>query len=183
MRIASFLALAFVLSGCAVGGGTKTTTTTVTLTRTVTTEAKPGPLGQTDHAQYFGTVASITQVDTKRYLLVFKPEFLLVGVTANVVGAARAGTTCEPLACPGVDNDHVVIPAGTQVLTFILPAQVKGTVVTLGSGIDNTPVNGAQLAAIVGGASGPNGMEPLDSGVWLTVDTDTVTSFAQAYQP
>ena len=76
----------------------------------------------------------------------------------------------------------MVIPVG-QDLTFVLPADTKGTVITLGKGVLNTSVTATQLAAIVGGAPGPNGMEPLESGVWLTVDVDTVTSFAQQYQP
>jgi hypothetical protein len=46
-----------------------------------------------------------------------------------------------------------------------------------------TTVTAAQLAAIVGGATKPKLMEPLDSGLWLTVDVDTVTSFAQQFQP
>ncbi len=41
----------------------------------------------------------------------------------------------------------------------------------------------ATLAALVGGAKTPKLIEPLDSGVWLTVDVDTVTSFAQQFQP
>lgn len=177
------LCAGLLLAGCAVGGGTTTTTTTVTRMRTVTIQAQPAPGTETSHAQYFGTIDSISEVDAKRYLVVFKPEYFLVGVTANVIGAAREGTTCEPLDCPGVDNDHVVIPAGTQKLTFVLPAKVNGTVVTLGTGVDNTPVTAADLASIVGGASGPAGMEPLESGIWLTIDGDTVTSFEQAYQP
>ena len=46
-----------------------------------------------------------------------------------------------------------------------------------------TTITGAQLAAIVGGSKTPKLMEPLDSGLWLTVNVDTVTSFAQQFQP
>ena len=46
-----------------------------------------------------------------------------------------------------------------------------------------TTVTGMELAAIVGGATTPHLMEPLDSGLWLTIDGDKVTSFAQQFQP
>ena len=181
MRVAALLAVAFILSGCAIGG--KTTTTTVT--RTVTTQAKPGPLAQTSNARYFGTpVAPVSQLDAKRYALTIKPQFFLVGVTANVVNAAQQGNACAPLECPGVDDDHVVIPAGSQNLLFILPATMKGTVITAGKhAMKNTVVTAAQLAAIIGGAKTPKLIEGLASGLWLTVDGDTVTSFAQQFAP
>jgi hypothetical protein len=35
----------------------------------------------------------------------------------------------------------------------------------------------------VDGAKEPKLVEPLDSGVWLAVDVDRVTSFAQQFQP
>ena len=73
------------------------------------------------------------------------------------------------------------MPAGTQNLTFVLPAKATGTVLTG----PNTPtkISGAQLAALVGGAKTPKLVEPLVSGVWLAVDVDKVTSFAQQFQP
>ena len=188
MRVTALLAAAFLLSGCSLGGtqtttATSTRTTTVTVTRTVTTPVKPGPPAETSNAQYFGTPVSITQVDAKRYLLVFKPRFFLVGVTANVVGAAQQGTTCEPLACPGIEDDHWVIAAGSTNLTFILPATTTGTVLTAEIVMTNTTVTAAQLSALVAGSKTPKLMEPLDSGLWLTVNVDTVTSFAQQFQP
>ena len=186
MRIAPLLAAGLVLAGCGAG---KTVTTTVNTTKTVTrtvtqTTPQPGPLSQTDHARYFGQIVSITQADPKRYLLVLKPEFFLVGVTANVVNAQQQGTPCAPLSCPGVEDDHLVVPAGSQKLTFVLPATTTGTVLTSGAGnFVNTKVSAAQLAALVGGAKTPKLIEPLDSGVWLAVDVDKVTSFAQQFQP
>jgi hypothetical protein len=48
----------------------------------------------------------------------------------------------------------------------------------------STKVTGAQLASLIGGATTPKLMEPLSaSGVWFTVNVDTVTSFAQQFQP
>jgi hypothetical protein len=186
MRVAALLVAGLVLAGCGAG---KTVTTTVrsttTVTRTVTQSTpQPGPLSQTEHAQYYGHIVSITQVDGKRYLLVLKPEFFLVGLTANVANAQQTGTQCSPPSCPGVEDDHLVVPAGTQKLTFVLPATTTGTVLTSGSGnFVNTKVTAATLAALVGGAKTPKLIEPLDSGVWLAVDVDRVTSFAQQFQP
>jgi len=179
MRVAALLAVAFLLAGCAMGGSTKTVTVTVTKPPT-----GGGVLGQTAHAQYFGVPVSITRADAKRYLLVLKPEFFLVGVPANVAYAAGQGKSCAPLQCPGVPDDRWVVPAGTANLTFVLPAKTKGTVLTLGhQNEQNTSVTAAQLAAVVGGAKTPKLFEPLDSGVWLAVNGDSVTSFAQQYQP
>jgi hypothetical protein len=186
MRVAVLVVAGLILAGCGAG---KTVTTTVTSTKTITqtltqTTPQPAPLSQTEHAQYYGQIVSITQVDAKRYLLVLKPEFFLVGVTANVAHAQQQGTQCAPLSCPGVEDDHLVVPAGTQKLTFVLPATTTGTVLTPGAGnFVNTKVTAATLAALVGGAKTPKLIEPLASGVWLAVDVDRVTSFAQQFQP
>lgn len=185
MRVAALLAVTLVLAGCAVGG-TKTATTTVTVTRTVTTQTTPGKgaLAQTENARYFGTPVLVTKLDSKRYLLAIKPQLFLVGVTANVVWAAEQQNACAPLDCPPVEDDRLVIPAGSQNLAFILPASAKGTVLTRDrQQMRTTTVTGAQLAALVGGGNVPKLIEPLESGLWLTVDVDKVTSFAQQFQP
>lgn len=188
MRIAAVLVASLLLAGCAVGGGTKTTT--VAVTRTVTRPQPqppaPGTLPKSGaaNARYFGTPVSITPVGAKRYLLVLKPQFFLVGVTANVASAAQQGTACPPLQCPGVQDDRLVVPAGSQKLTFVLPAATTGTVLTTAGGqMQATTVTAAQLAALVSGAKTPKLIEPLDSGLWLSVDVDKVTSFEQQFQP
>lgn len=176
-----------VLAGCGVGGGTKTekTTRTVTVTTPATqTAPSSSPMSGAENARYFGTPVSVTRVDAKRYLLVVKPQFFLVGVTANVASAAQQGTACEPLLCPGAQDDRLVVPAGTQKLTFILPATTTGSVLTLSGGKTHmTTVSAAQLAALVAGGKQPTLIEPLASGLWLSVDVDKVTSFAQQFQP
>ena len=181
MRLAALLGATLALAGCAAG----TRTVTATVTRTTTVErpqptTAPGPQDTT----YFGQIVSITKVDPKRYLLVLKPESFLVGVTANVAFAQQQGTHCEPLSCPGVSDDRLVLPAGTQSLTFVLPAKTSGTVVTTGGGtMRATTISAEQLAALVGGAKTPKLIEPLVSGLWLAVDVDKITSFAQQFQP
>lgn len=186
MRIVVVVVAALVLAGCGAGKTVTTTvTSTVTTTKTVTVQqpSQSSALGVQD-TSYFGQIASLTKADSRRYLLVLKPEFFLVGVTGNVVGAQQQGTKCAPLSCPGVEDDHVVIPAGSQQLTFVLPVTTTGTVLTsAGGNVAGTSITAAQLAAVVGGAKTPKLVEPLDSGVWLAVDVDKVTSFAQQFQP
>jgi hypothetical protein len=181
----ALVATAVVLAGC--GTTTKTVTTTTTRTVTVTTtvaQAPPATQLGAQNTTYFGQIASITRLDANRYLLVLKPEEFLVGVTAGVAFAAQQGTQCEPLLCPGPPDDHLVVPAGSKELTFVLPAKTTGTVLAVGGGnFQTTTVTAAQLAALVGGAKKPQLIEPLVSGVWLAVDVDKVTSFAQQFQP
>jgi hypothetical protein len=183
MRIVALLGATLVLAGCGTGTRTVTTTTTVTKTTTVEQPRQTAAPGQQD-ATYFGVVVSITKVDAKRYLLVLKPQSFLVGITANAAFARQQGTQCEPLSCPGVSDDRLVVPAGSQPLTFVLPAKTTGTVLTLAGGnMRATKTSAAQLAALVGGAKTPKLIEPLDSGLWLRVDVDKITSFAQQFQP
>jgi hypothetical protein len=183
MRIALALAATLVLAGCAVGGTASTVTRTLTVERPQP-PPKPGPMSGAQDARYFGTPVSVTRVDAKRYLLVTRPQLFLVGVTANVAAAAQQGTSCQPLLCPGAEDDRLVVPAGTQNLTFVLPAKTTGTVLTLSRGkMQATTVTAAQLAALVAGGKAPKLIEPLDSGLWLSVDVDKVTSFAQQFQP
>jgi hypothetical protein len=177
VRVTIALVVGLMLAGC---GSGKNTVSTVTMTVQKPPKAvAPGPQDNT----YFGQTVSVTKADAKRFLIVSRPQLYLVGVTANVVGAAQQGKQCAPLACPGVDDDRVVIPAGSQPLTFVLPATASGTVLT-GVGNDGTTtVSGAQLAALAGGLKTPHLTESLVSGVWLAVNVDTVTSFAQQFQP
>ena len=113
------------LAGCGAGARTVTMTTTTTVTQPQPA-ATPGP----QDATYFGEPVSVSKVDASRYLLVLKPESYLVGVTANVAFAQQQGKACAPLSCPGVEDDRLVVPAGTQNLTFVLPAKATGTVLT-----------------------------------------------------
>jgi len=176
MRVAIALVAMLLLAGCASG---KHTVSTVTVPVSVT--HPPGPQA----AGYFGQIVSLTPAGGKRYLLVLRPQFYLLGVTANTAFARQQGKKCEPLSCPGVEDDHLVVPAGNQRLTFVLPAATTGTVLALeaGHGMRTLKVSAAQLAALVGGAKHPRLVEPLLSGVWLEVDFDRVTSFAQQFQP
>jgi hypothetical protein len=178
MRVAVLLAATLVLAAC---GATKHTVST----ETVTVQKAPStPALGAEDTRYFGQIVSATKLDAKRYLVVLKPELFLVGVTANVAFARQQGTQCAPLLCPGVEDDHLVLSAGSQQLTFVLPVKTSGTVLTVGGGnFRTTKVSAAQLAALVGGAKKPQLIEPLASGLWFSVDVDQITSFAQQFQP
>jgi hypothetical protein len=177
MRTAVLLAATLLLAGC--GAGAKTVTVTTTVTKPPPTTA-PGP----QSATYFGEPVSVSKADSSRYLLVVKPQSYLVGVTANTAFAEQQGNTCAPLSCPGVDDDRLVVPAGSQNLTFVLPTKTTGTVLTTSGGkMQETKVSAAQLAALVGGATSPKLVEPLSSGLWLAVNVDKITSFAQQFEP
>ena len=176
MRIAALLLVVLVLAGC--GAATQTVTMTTTVAQPA---AAPGPQNTT----YFGQPVSITGAPgSNLFLLVVRPQSYLVGVTANSAFAAQQGKQCAPLLCPGVEDDRLVLPAGSQQLTFVLPPKTTGTVLTANHGkMRTTKVSAAQLAALAHGAKKPKLVEPLSSGLWLGVNADRITSFAQQFQP
>jgi hypothetical protein len=49
--------------------------------------------------------------------------------------------------------------------------------------MQTTKVSAAQLAALASGAKQPKLVEPLASGLWIAVNVDKITSFAQQFQP
>ena len=70
-------------------------------------------------------------------------------------------------------NDNYVVDEGHRTFAYIVPADAKVTVLTnkgdpqqLGA----TPVTVAELAKIVDGTSDVELYEPLDTGVWITVE-------------
>ena len=115
------------------------------------------------------------------YELRFDPAWFLSGETANVAAAEEGAVE------PGepVPNDSYVLEEGHRALTFGVPADAHVTVLTRhGQGeFGATPVTVAELAEIVHGSSRLRLFEPLDSGVWITVDIGSVRSIAQQYRP
>ena len=49
--------------------------------------------------------------------------------------------------------------------------------------IGATPITVAELARIVAGTSRMELFEPLQTGVWITIDADTVEAIDQQYRP
>ena len=119
--------------------------------------------------------------DGDRYLLGLDPSWFTSGVTANVAQAQDQHRTCAPAACPPVDNDNYVVDESHRVLTFVLPAATRGTVLVSSS--DRRRIGAAELARLVAGRSTVKMFEPLQSGVWVLVRIDTVQTFAQQYVP
>jgi hypothetical protein len=160
-------------SGC---GSTKTVTETVTVSST----AKTG-LGPPHERVEYGHITSLVRAGD-HYLLRLDPALLLSGVTANK--AAEEDGAVEP--GEPVPNDNYVVDEGHRTFAYIVPDEAKVTVLTnkgdpaqLGA----TPVTVAELAKIVAGTSDVELYEPLDTGVWITVDGDTVRSLDQQYKP
>jgi hypothetical protein len=162
--------LAVALAGlvaCAAGcGGTKAVTVT-----TAQAEQRP-PARQT----FFGHIKSL-QAKDGGFVLRFDPEWFLSGVTANTA-AAEDGAV--PPGQP-VPNDNYRVDEGHRLFTYKVPADADVTVITKAP--TGTPITVSQLAEIVNGTSKLKLFEPLESGVWLVVDGDTVGSIDQQYQP
>ena len=129
----------------------------------------------------FGHIASL-QAKGDTYEMRFDPEWFTSGVTANTAaaedGAVEPG---EP-----VPNDNYRIEEGHRLLTYLVPADTHATVLTRqgdAAGFGATPITVAELAELVDGKSPVELFEPLDSGVWVRVNIDTVCDLEQQYQP
>ena len=155
-------------AGC--GGDTVTETTTVTVT---------GPASPSSNRTFFGHIRSLEQ-EGGEWQMRFDPEWFLLGETANVAaaedGAVQPG---EP-----VPNDIYTVDESHRLYTFRVPDDAHVTVLTRrGGNFGPTEVSVAELAKIVDGTSTVELFEPLESGIWLTVDVDEATSIEQQYRP
>lgn len=165
--------VAVLAAGC---GDTKTVTTTVA----VPAPAKEG-LGPPRERVEFGHIRSLVRKGD-HFELRFDPAWFLSGETAN--RAAAEDGAVEP--GEPVPNDNYVVEEGHRLLTYLVPASAKTTVlVNNKSGILSTPVSVAELAKLVRGESLKRLKlyEPLASGIWLTVDIDMVQAIDQQYRP
>jgi hypothetical protein len=179
-RRASFAAAAVLaLGGCAGSDSATSTTATDTAPTPATTAARE--LGPPREQAYFGRIDSLTRSDDG-YELRFDPAWFLSGETANVAaaedGAVEPG---EP-----VPNDNYVVDEGHRLLTFHVPAGARVSVLTRsGDAADfgATRIDVDELAKLVAGTSTLDLFEPLESGIWLRVDIDTVQTIDQQYRP
>jgi hypothetical protein len=178
-------------AGCG-GGGAPKVVRTVTVqqkaavVRTVTVQQKAAAVSATGDQRLYGQVKALERKGD-HYELRFDPAFFLSGVTANVAQAEDQHTPCQPSACPPVANDNYVVDEGHRLLTYLVPADVQGTVLTKsgssGGPFPATTITVAQLAQIIAGNSSLKLFEPLSTGVWILVHVDTVLTFAQQYRP
>ena len=129
----------------------------------------------------YGHIASLKQ-DADGYRMRFDPAWFTSGVTANDA-AAEDGVvpTGEP-----VPNDNYRIEEGHRLLTYLVPADTPVTVLAREgdpASVGATPITVAELAEVVSGGIPVELYEPLDTGVWIGVNVDTVCSIDQQYVP
>jgi len=168
------LALVAAAAGC---GETKTVTETVTNTVTVDRTQKQGA-GPPEVRWEYGYIESLTAKGSG-YVLRFDPAWLLSGETANVAAAEDGAVE------PGqpVPNDNYVVNEGHRLLTYMVPADAKVTV--LADSPTGTPITVAQLAELVAGENplGKPLFEPITTGFWIEYRIDTVLALEQQYKP
>jgi hypothetical protein len=135
-------------------------------------------------ATQYGHIRSLSRKAT-RYVLRFDPAFWLSGITAQ-----RAAVE-DKVVRPGeaVPNDYYIVDESHRLLTYLVPATARVTVLTT-RGDQNrlgaTSVNIAELVQLLRGGH-PRGLrltEP-NAGFWLRIVTrsGTVTALDQQYQP
>ncbi len=190
LAILSAAAVALV-AGCGSGGAQKVVRTVTVqqkavVASSVTAQQKAAALSATGDQRLYGQVKSLERKGD-HYELRFDPAVFLSGVTANVAQAEDQQTPCQPSACPPVANDNYVVDEGHRLLTYLVPADVQGTVLTTsgssGGPFPATTITAAELAQIVAGTGSLKPFEPLSTGVWILVHGDTVRTFAQQYRP
>jgi hypothetical protein len=157
-----------------------------TVVKTVTAERTAAVVSATGDQRLYGQIKSLERKGD-HYELRFDPAWFLSGVTANVAKAEDEHISCQPSACPPVPNDNYRVDEGHRLLTYLVPADARGTVLTKGGATygpsPGTTIIAAQLAEIVAGKSSLKLFEPLSTGVWILVHVDTVQTFAQQYIP
>src|SRR5438094_8027864 len=99
----------------------------------------------------------------------FDPEWFLTGVTANTAAAE------DGVVSPGepVPNDNYRLDEGHRLLTYLVPTNAHVTVLTTGSNLSGTPITVVQLAQIAAGQKPGRSYEPMSSGLWIAIDSDT----------
>ena len=139
------------------------------------TLAGPPPL----QTQY-GHIKSLVRRGS-RYELRFDPSFWLGGVTAKRAAAE------DGVIAPGepVPNDYYIRDESRRLLTYLVPASARVTVVTNpATGPRSTAISVSELAQIVKGKNPKH--RPIYGptlGFWIRFATDTVRSLDQQYQP
>jgi len=189
---AGILALAGLSVGCNSDKSAElpeTVTNTVTLTAPTSTEpadtvtitvpnkitaAKIGP-GAPKRQIQFGHIKSLKRSEGD-YVLRFDPAQYLTGVTASDAMLEDTGSS-------DVANDNYVVDEGHRLFTYKVPADAHVTV--LADGVEGSPITVAQLAKLVKGKDplGQPLFEPLETGVWILIEIDTVRAIDQQYVP
>jgi hypothetical protein len=126
----------------------------------------------------YGHVRTLTRTGS-RYVLRADPALWLGGVTASRAALEDTGSSDVP-------NDYYVRDESRRLLTFVVPARARVTVMTNKppTGITATPVTVSELARLLRGEH-PRQLRLFEpkAGFWIRVATDTVRSLDQQYQP
>jgi hypothetical protein len=129
----------------------------------------------------YGHIAALER-ESDGYRMRFDPAWFTSGVTANEAAAE------DGVVEPGepVPNDNYRIEEGHRLLTYLVPSDTKVTVLTRQGDPANfgaTSVTVDELAQLVDGQTPVELFEPLDTGVWIRVNVDSVCSIDQQYVP
>lgn len=129
----------------------------------------------------FGHISSLEEKNGQ-YEMRFDPAWFTSGVTANTAAAE------DGVVEPGepVPNDNYRIEEGHRLLRYLVLADADVTVLTREgdpANFGSTPITVSQLAQLVNGEQPVDLFEPLDTGVWIRVNIDTVCSIDHQYQP
>ena len=148
-------------------------TVTITVPNKITA-AKIGP-GAPKRQIQFGHIKSLKRSEGD-YVLRFDPAQYLTGVTASDAMLEDTGSS-------DVANDNYVVDEGHRLFTYKVPADAHVTV--LADGVEGSPITVAQLAKLVKGKDplGQPLFEPLETGVWILIEIDTVRAIDQQYVP
>lgn len=128
----------------------------------------------------FGHISSLTRNGDDRYEMRFDPAWFTTGLTANTAAAE------DGVVEPGepVPNDNYRVEEGHRLLTYLVPTDAPVTVLTRQSdSFGSTPITVSELAQLVNGEKPVELFEPLDTGVWVRVNIDTICALDQQYQP
>jgi hypothetical protein len=111
----------------------------------------------------------------------FDPEWFTSGLTSNVAAAE------DGVEQPGepVPNDDYRIDEGHRLPTYLVAPNARVTVITRHGNpaqLGATPITVAQLAALPLGEKVIDLFEPVDTGMWIRVQIDTVCAIDQQYQ-
>jgi hypothetical protein len=139
------------------------------------------PATRTGEIVMFGHVKSLTRKGN-RFELRFDPAWWLTGLTAR-----RA--KLEDTGSPDVPNDYYIVDESHRLLTYLVPATARVTVLT-NHGDPNrlgaTSVSVVELAQLLNGKH-PRHLRLTEpkAGFWLRIVTSsgTVTALDQQYQP
>jgi hypothetical protein len=129
----------------------------------------------------YGHISTLTR-DGDVYRVRYDPAWFTTGVTANAAAAE------DGVVEPGqpVPNDNYVVDESHRLFTYLVPPDTHVTVLTRQGDPANfgaTKISVTELAQLLGGQKPVDLFEPLDTGVWIAVQGDTVCSIDQQYVP